>query len=119
MEKFDADRMAKFTPEEGGKHIHSGLCLIQKLGRNHQIRPDSLPTTKQLIGWGSWDIHEKVRLFPTDVETVLDATLFQYLKCKPPGALVSYLRFHSVSANSLDFSYRRDREHDDSRMVPR
>ena len=117
--KFGADLRAKLKSEEGDKSIHSVLCLIQKLTPNYQIRPSSLPTTKQLIEWGSLEIYEKARLFPTDVESVLDAILAQYLKSKPPVALVSYPLLHSVSANSLDLSCRTNPEHNDSRPVPR
>jgi len=97
IDKLVADIKEKLAPEDTTK-CHSQLCFLQKITRNYQIRPDSLPTMKELVEWGALDVAQKAREFPNDAESVLDAILHRYVNKARPGPLVSYpmLRFSNT-----------------------
>ncbi|TAQ91046.1 hypothetical protein B7494_g666 [Chlorociboria aeruginascens] len=59
------------------------LCLVHKRMESYRITSESLPTPKRLVEWGIYDIPEKARLFPNDVESIIDAIFLSYVNHKP------------------------------------
>jgi hypothetical protein len=77
-------------------------CLLHTMLRQYRIRPESLPTAEVLIDWGSQDVLEKAKQFPTDLESAMDAFFFVYLKGDKSLPLVrSPLLLHSALANFI------------------
>ena len=70
--------------------FHDEECFLQSLLGNCQIVVESLPKIDTLIKWGSQDIYQKAKVIPTDVESVLDGVLVQYLKGGESAPLVRY-----------------------------
>lgn len=101
LEKLLEDLKLTTEPDTSDGHSSCLVCSLPKGLQNSQIRMQSMPEKKDLIEWGSKDIEEKARLFPEDVESVLDALLLKWCRGAGSGRLVSYTSYVSPHFRSF------------------